>query len=278
VGDIWRLTECLLFGGRSDNIGTLRWYLRDSPPCEQLALSTDDHTEEDRDNCRTASGRNTRVAVPNFRSRHKPGSRRVWRRVARGFSLENWIIVKKSRFVSEFKQNYRENVLVEFLFLLFITTKARTITSQQSACANYTATCFDSFPSPTVYSQRLVKLHKFFKLQLLVIQFITLSCSISNWCQLSDCSYWIHTFITFSKCYNIVVSTMKWNKIFSVLQSVVQSEYVCGCTYSALVAVTAVLVRPGVQITQRDSCDIECASIGCNEQQQKMHGTCTALK
>jgi hypothetical protein len=41
----------------------------------------------------------------------------------------------------------------------------------------------------------------------------------------------------------------------------------------AVVVVTDVLVWPGVQITQTDCYDIDCASVGCNKQQQKPHGT-----
>lgn len=86
---VWWLSDCVSFGGRSENIGTVRRYVADGPLCEQLALSTDNgHTEEDRDNCRTASSRNIRAVVTKLRSRPKPGSRRVWRRVARGLYVE----------------------------------------------------------------------------------------------------------------------------------------------------------------------------------------------
>ena len=55
-----------------------------------------DHTEEDRDNCRTASSRNTTAVVTNLRSRPKPGSRRVWDKVARGLygKLDNYEEIK----------------------------------------------------------------------------------------------------------------------------------------------------------------------------------------
>jgi hypothetical protein len=33
--------------------------------------------------------------------------------------MENWIIMKKSKFVSKFKQNDRENVIIESVFIIF---------------------------------------------------------------------------------------------------------------------------------------------------------------
>jgi hypothetical protein len=55
--------------------------------------------------------------VPNLRSRPKSGSQCVWRRVERVCYGERDNYKKKSKSVTEFKQNYRDNIIIEYVLI-----------------------------------------------------------------------------------------------------------------------------------------------------------------
>ena len=101
----------------------------------------------------------------------------------------------------------------------------------------YNATCFDISVSLSVYSQRLAKLHTLFKMQL-----FKLGCCATDLCEFSDCSCLESQIYKIIKMLKYCLFAIKYNKIVSVLQSVVQSMCVCGCMFSAFVGVGVVLV------------------------------------